>query len=207
MRKTGAVKQDTSHRAQQERPHEPPPTPDEVAQSEWETEGGAPTGVGASEAATPESGKQAPSAEGIDYRDRWLRAEAELQNFRRRAQRDAEDARRRAEEAVLLDLVGLLDDLERALEVAGEGGARPAWVEGVRLVLQKGRDYLSRQGVAVVDPAGEPFDPTYHEAILEVDPPTGAAPGTVVQVVQKGYRRGERSLRAARVVVARANAS
>jgi molecular chaperone GrpE len=58
-------------------------------------------------------------------------------------------------------------------------------------------------GIEPVDPSGAPFDPNFHEAILEVDAPEGAAPGTVVQVAQKGYRRGDRSLRAARVVVAR----
>jgi molecular chaperone GrpE len=73
----------------------------------------------------------------------------------------------------------------------------------VALVLQKGREYLERMGVIAVDPSGLPFDPAFHEAILEVDPPEGVAGGTVVQVIAKGYRRGTRSLRAARVVVAR----
>jgi len=145
----------------------------------------------------------APSGEAADYKDRWLRAEADLQNFRRRARRDADEARRSAEEAVLLDLVSWLDDLERALQSASEGGAAAAWAEGVALVLQKGRDHLQRQDVITVDPLGKPFDPTLHEAILEVEAPEGAAPGSVVQVVQKGYRRGGRALRAARVVVAR----
>src|SRR6185369_1952673 len=139
----------------------------------------------------------------IDYKDRWLRSEAELQNYRRRVRRDVEDARRAAEEAVLLDLVSLLDDLERAVQAASDMGANPSWSEGVALVLQKGREYLERQGVTAVDPAGEPFDPNFHEAILEVDAPPGVAAGAVVQVVNKGYRRGARALRPARVVVAR----
>ncbi len=170
----------------------------------WEGEGGAPaTEVGAT--AAPVGGEE-KAAEAVDYKDRWLRAEAELQNFRRRARREAEEGRRLAEEVVLLDLVALLDDLERALQSASQGGARPAWVEGVALVLQKGRDYLGRQGILAVDPAGQPFDPAFHEAILEVDAPDGVAPGVVVQVAQQGYRRGLRALRAARVVVARAPA-
>jgi molecular chaperone GrpE len=114
-----------------------------------------------------------------------------------------EDGRRAAEEAVLLDLVSLLDDLERAVQAASDMGANPSWSEGVALVLQKGREYLERQGVTAVDPAGEPFDPNFHEAILEVDAPPGVAAGAVVQVVNKGYRRGARALRPARVVVAR----
>lgn len=142
----------------------------------------------------------------VDYKDRWLRAEAELQNFRRRARRELEESRRASEEAVLLDLLALLDDLERAHRAAGDTGAPAPWSEGVALVLQKGRDYLERQGVVTVDPAGQPFDPRFHEAILEMDAPEDVAPGTVMQVVHRGYRRGERALRPARVVVARAPA-
>jgi len=145
---------------------------------------------------------EAEPAEAIDYKDRWLRAEAELQNFRRRARREVDESRRAAEEAVLLDLVAWLDDLERAHRAAGEAGAPGPWSEGIQLVLQKGRDYLERQGMIVVDPAGEPFDPRFHEAILEVPSGEDVTPGTVTQVVHRGYRRGERSLRAARVVVA-----
>jgi molecular chaperone GrpE len=138
-----------------------------------------------------------------DYKDRWLRAEAELQNFRRRAARDWEEGRRLAEEGVLLEMVTVLDDLERALAAAEASGAASPWMEGVALVAQRIRDFLSRQGVTAEDPMGRPFDPAFHEALLELDAPDGAAPGSVVQVVHKGYRRGERALRAARVVVAR----
>ncbi len=164
--------------------------------SRWEEEGGA-TGSTAP-AAGLESAEPA-----VDYKDRWLRAEAELQNYRRRVQRESEQVRRAAEEAVLLEVIVTVDDLERALGSAREAGAPESWTQGVTLVVQRALDYLGRQGVVPVDPAGQVFEPDLHEAILEVDAPQGAAPGTVVQVVRKGYRRGERSLRAARVVVAR----
>lgn len=154
-------------------------------------------------AAGAEPGDVVPAVGEIDYKDRWLRAEAELQNFRRRVRREIDESRRAAEEAVLLDLLALLDDLERAHRAAGESGAPPAWSEGVALVLQKGRDYLERQGVLTVDPVGQPFDPRFHEAILEMEAAEDVAPGTVMQVVHRGYRRGERALRPARVVVAR----
>lgn len=136
-----------------------------------------------------------------DYRDRWLRAEAELQNFRRRASREWEEGRRAAEEGVLLEMVAVLDDLERAVASAD---ATSSWAQGVALVAQRIRDFLARQGVTTEDPLGRPFDPSFHEALLELDAPEGTAPGTVVQVVHKGYRRGARALRTARVVVARA---
>jgi len=112
-----------------------------------------------------------------------------------------------AEDSALLGLIALLDDLERALEAARGSGAPPAWSEGVALVLERGRDTLERQGVRILDPLGQPFDPTFHEAILESDAPADRAPGDVIQVVRKGYARGERAVRAARVVVARQRGS
>jgi molecular chaperone GrpE len=174
-------------RSQKPEGHEPPPA------SRWEDEGG-----------TVEEPPAVPLPSDPDYKDRWLRAEAELQNFRRRAGRQWEEARRGAEEAVLLEMVAALDDLERALEAARGIGAVQEWVKGVALVAQRLRGYLARQGVGIVDPLGQPFDPAFHEALLETDAPPGTLPGAVVQVVQKGYRRGDRALRAARVVVARA---
>jgi len=138
-----------------------------------------------------------------DYKDRWLRAEAELQNFRRRASREWEEGRRVAEESVLLEMVAVLDDLERALATADPASS---WTQGVALVAQRIRDFLARQGVAVEDPLGRPFDPAFHEALLELDAPENTTPGTVIQVIHKGYRRGARALRTARVVVARAAA-
>ena len=153
--------------------------------------------------ATADPAIPAPVAETIDYKDRWLRSEAELQNFRRRVSRELEMTRRVAEESVALEMISALDDLERALEAARASGAGESWTQGVALVSQRMRDALGRLGIATVDPSGQPFDPMLHEAVLQVDAPPGIAPGTVVQVVDRGYRRGERALRAARVVVAR----
>ncbi len=168
----------------------------------WEDQGGA---VGAP--VVPTVTPATPPAEAEpDYKDRWLRAEAELQNFRRRVARDSEEGRRLAEEGVLFELVAVLDDLERALSAADPSLIDTSWIQGVALVAQRTREYLARVGVTVEDPLGQTFDPAFHDALLELDAPEGAAPGTVLQVVQKGYRRGARALRAARVVVARAAA-
>jgi len=175
-------------------------TPDARVQDDDST---VPEGVGAEAADAAVASEPAATGEPEDFKDRWLRAEAELQNFRRRAQREWEEGRRAAEEAVLLDMVALIDDLERAHEAAAGGESVGPWVDGVGLVLQKGRDALERQGVSAVNPAGLPFDPRFHEAILEVEATPEVAPGTVIRVVNKGYRRGDRALRVARVVVAR----
>ena len=136
-------------------------------------------------------------------KDRWLRAEAELQNFRRRAAREREETRRSAEENVMLELIAALDDLDRALATVPESGSPEPWTEGVRMVGSRLVEYLGRQGVVTLDPLGQPFDPVFHEAVLEMAVP-GVEPGHVTQVLLRGWRRGPRALRAARVVVARA---
>lgn len=159
---------------------------------------GEPAGAGARDARA--------AAEASEYKDRWLRAEAEMQNVRRRALRDRDEALAASESRFLLELVELLDDLERALAAVGGEPRETAWAQGVALTAQRMRDTLARWNVVPVETVGRPFDPTVHEAMLEIEAPEGIAPGQVAQEVSKGYRRGERTLRAARVVVARARA-
>jgi molecular chaperone GrpE len=144
-----------------------------------------------------------PPEDAALFKDRWLRAEAELQNYRRRAAREREEARRGAEESVMLELIAALDDLDRALGALPAAGTPEPWAEGVRLVASRLTDFLARQGVVAQDPLGQPFDPAFHEAVLEMAVP-GVEPGRVTQVLLKGWSRGPRALRAARVVVARA---
>ncbi|MFN8588012.1 MAG: nucleotide exchange factor GrpE [Candidatus Eisenbacteria bacterium] len=136
--------------------------------------------------------------------DRWLRTEADLQNVRRRSAREREEAVARAEESVLLDVIGLLDDLDRAIAALAAEQAAEAWAQGVSLTAQRMRDMLARHGVTPIAAVGQPFDPLVHEALLEIPAPEGIAPGCVAQEVAKGWQRGGRALRASRVVVARA---
>jgi len=152
------------------------------------------------------SADRLPAAE-PDYKDRWLRAEAEVQNTRRRMLRDRDDAVRASEERILIDMVEVLDDLERALAAIPQepSAGSSAWAQGVALTAQRLRDALARRGVTPIATVGEPFDPTFHDALLEVAPPEGIRPGAVVQEVQKGYARDNRALRAARVVVAKSD--
>ena len=150
-------------------------------------------------AAPPQAG-----AEAAEYKDRWLRAEAEMQNVRRRAARDRDEAITASEGRFLLDLVELLDDLERALAAVEPDQREAAWAKGVALTAQRMRDTLSRWNVQPIETVGRPFDPNRHEALAETEAPEGIEAGHVAQEISKGYRRGERTLRAARVVVARA---
>ena len=152
------------------------------------------------------AGESLPPVDTTDYKDRWLRTEAELQNFRRRAARDRDESVRLTEDRLLLEYVSVLDDLERALAAMSSEQAAEPWAQGVALTAQRLREVLTRNGVTVIDAVGKTFDPQFHEALLEIDAPEGIAPGQVAQVAVSGYRRGERALRAARVVVARAKA-
>jgi molecular chaperone GrpE len=155
-------------------------------------------------AAGTASADRLPTAE-PDYKDRWLRAEAEVQNTRRRMLRDRDDAVRASEERILLDMVEVLDDLERALAALLPDQAANAWAQGVALTAQRLRDALARRGVTPIATVGQLFDPAFHDALLEAAPPEGIRPGAVVQEVQKGYARDGRALRAARVVVAKSD--
>jgi molecular chaperone GrpE len=138
-------------------------------------------------------------------RDKYLelaqRTQADFENYRKRAAKEAAAAGSRAKAGLVRELLPVLDNLERALQLAGDGGENgDAFVEGVRLVYADLLGVLQRSGVEVFDPSGEPFDPTLHEA-LSTRPQDGEHPGTVVEVVEKGYKLNDTVLRPARVVV------
>ena len=137
-----------------------------------------------------------------DARDQVLRARAEEENTRRRAARDAENARKFALEKFIGELLPVIDNFERAVEAADDDSAVR---EGLDLSMKLLSGVLEKAGVEVVDPIGEPFDPTYHEAMATVDNPD-AEPGSVTEVVQKGYVLNGRLLRAAMVLVAKREA-
>jgi len=134
-----------------------------------------------------------------EYLDSLRRLKAEFDNFRKRTARDQASLAARASEALVKDLLPVLDDLERALEAAEEH-EEAKLEEGVRLVQRSLADALRRHGLEVIDTDGA-FDPHVHEALL-TQPADDAEPGSVVQVLQKGYKLGDRVLRPARVVVA-----
>jgi len=138
-----------------------------------------------------------------EKRDEYLRdlqrLAADFDNYRKRTVRDQEALVARAHERLVKELLPTLDDLERALDAA-EVHDDATVVEGVRLVQRALQSALEREGLAEIETDG-PFDPHVHEALL-AQPGDGAEPGSVLQVVQKGYRLGDRVLRPARVVVA-----
>lgn len=141
------------------------------------------------------------------FRDVALRAEAELQNVRRRAERDVENAHKFGLEKFISNLLPVADSLEKAIEAVDqaegiEDGAARAIVEGVGLCQKLLLDVLAKEGVAVIDPEGEPFDPNLHQAMSMIEVPD-AEPGSVVAVIQKGYTLNSRLVRPAMVMVSK----
>lgn len=133
--------------------------------------------------------------------DLFVRERAELENFKRRMMREKSEALRFASEGLLRDLLGSLDNLERAIEHADGDGAVAALREGVQMVLAELGTTLERHGVKRVDAKGQPFDPAEHEALAQI-PTTLTAAGHVIDEHRAGYRLHDRLLRAAQVTVA-----
>ena len=153
---------------------------------------------------TEEEGPSSTEDEIEALKDQVLRTVAESENIRRRASRDVENAHKYANEKLLEDLLPVLDSLEKALELPNQSDDAKALLEGIEISLKMFRETLERGGVAIVDPLGEPFDPSKHEALAMV-PNEEVEPNSVIEVVQKGYLLNERVVRAARVVVAAAS--
>ena len=139
------------------------------------------------------------TAERDEYLDLAQRVQADFENYRKRAAREQERLVAHAHERLVRELLPVLDDLERALEAA-ERHEEAKLVDGVKLVEQSLRRALSKEGLAEIETDGA-FDPHVHEALL-TKPGAGADPGTVLEVVQRGYRVGDRVVRPAKVIVA-----
>ncbi len=128
-----------------------------------------------------------------------LRTRAEMDNVQKRSQRELERSRRYQLEAILRDLIPVIDSLEQGLANLGDDADEVA--EGMRLTHRQLLTALTNHGCETIDPAGERFDPSWHEA-MSIQPSESAPPDTVLQVLQKGYRLNDRLLRPARVIVA-----
>ena len=142
-------------------------------------------------------------AENAALQDRMLRALADAENTRRRAERTAEDARQYAVWDLARELLAVVDNLQRAIEAAqSRAGGDQALIEGVRATERMLLGTLERFGVRRISALGTRFDPSLHEAIMEVEDAANP-PGTVVRVVEEGYTMRDRLLRPARVIVSR----
>ena len=151
---------------------------------------------------------EAVAKEAAEFRDRWLRALAEMENVRRRTEREVADARAYGTSAFARDVLSVADNMRRALDAVPaelrEGGDAgiTALIEGVELTDRELAKALEKHGVRKLDPHGQKFDANFHQAMFEV-PDASVPSGTVVQVVQEGYTIGDRVLRPALVGVAK----
>jgi molecular chaperone GrpE len=184
-----------------ERPTDPPrDTADDAADAE-RAEGLAPpeAGNGAVEEAAPPSDLERASAERDQYLDALQRLKAEFDNYRKRNERERQSIATGATRDVVRGLLPVMDNLERAVAALGDQGDQI--VAGLEMVRGQLAGLLAGHGVEEIPAAGEPFDPTVHEAIASTPSPDHVE-GTVIQVIEKGYRQDDHVLRPTRVVIA-----
>jgi molecular chaperone GrpE len=143
------------------------------------------------QALTEEREKSAASLAG------WQRAQADLMNYRRRAEQEKEEIGRFGNTTIMLSLLPILDDLERALTSIPDDLAKHSWVDGIRLIERKLQANLEAQGLSQIKALGEPFDPNLHEAMMQGK----GKEGTVVEEIEKGYKLNNRLIRPSKVVV------
>ena len=171
-------------------------------------EAGEEPGQDAAEAVHGEGAEGAVSADALAaaeqelarHRDAMLRMQAEMENLRKRLARDSEKARKFALERIMKDLLQVCDSMERGLAVADESATVESLREGQELTAKMFGKVLRDHHLEVIDPAGQPFDPEWHEAVT-VMPSGKVDENTVVEVLQKGYRLHDRLIRPAMVVV------
>jgi molecular chaperone GrpE len=147
-----------------------------------------------------ESELEVALAQVAEMRDQTLRVQAEFENYRKRITREREDERKRATERLVEDLLPAIDNLERAIEHTSADHDIEHLITGVTSVHQQIVGVLGKVGVTVIDPVGEPFDPTTQQAVSQQEDPS-VPDGTVIAAFQKGYEMGGRIVRPAMVVV------
>lgn len=138
-----------------------------------------------------------------ESRDQFLRAQAELENYRRRTQRELAEERRYAALPIVRDLLPVIDNFQRALDAARNSEQAADLVEGLDLVIRQLAETLSRHGAAPIAADGEPFDPNLHEAVQQM-PSADQPPMTVLQELERGYVLHDRVVRPSRVIVSTA---
>ena len=159
----------------------------------------------------PRTEDAAASAESLDarlakaeadaqkYLDNWRRAEADLQNYKRRAEQERDESRRFSSASLIINLLPIVDDFERAFASIDSNLAGLTWLDGLRLIYRKLLALLEAAGVRQIQADGQQFDPRIHEAVAHID----GEEGKVLSEVQRGYMLHDRVLRPAMVVVGR----
>ena len=183
----------------------PPPSNEEVeAASIFTEDGPVAAAPSATEAISPETSAEleAIRAQADEYLDGWQRSRAEFANYKKRIEREQEDARARTTAGVITKILPIADDLERALRDRTDADDSGAWAAGIELIHRKLTALLEAEGVEPIPAEGEVFNPELHEAVT-YEANDDHNEGQVIEVIQQGYRLGERVLRPARVRVAK----
>jgi molecular chaperone GrpE len=143
------------------------------------------------------------SAEKAEIHDKYIRLYSEFDNYRRRTQKEKLDIIKNASEKIIVGLLPVLDDMERALkfETAGQDGPSDSEKEGISLIYQKMMNFLKQQGLEEIHAVGEPFDVDLHEAVTTMPAPSEGEKGKVLDEIQKGYRLNEKVIRFSKVVI------
>jgi len=176
------------------------PESSDAPAAETEAQTGAPTGETQTDAAqdlSPEERLTKAEDDSQRYLDNWRRAEADLQNLRRRSEQQRADTSRYASTSLVLNLLPIVDDFERAFGSLDEHVAGMTWFDGVHLIYRKLIALLESAGVKPIKAEGETFDPSVHEAVAHAD----GEENKVISEVQRGYKLHDRVLRPAMVVV------
>lgn len=162
------------------------------------------SGAGAAEGGSLEQALEAALEQAQNAKDDLLRVQAEMQNLRRRTEQDVEKAHKFGQEKLSIELLSVMDNMERALDAAGnsEDETVNAIREGVNLTLKSFSDCFRKFKIETVDPLGEPFDPQLHQA-MSIQENTESEPNTVIAVMQKGYTLHGRVIRPAMVMVSK----
>ena len=140
-------------------------------------------------------------AEAADYKDRWLRGQAEFSNFRKRQERERQDMRAGAAADTITLLLPVLDDLERAFKHVPADMQSHPWLSGFRLIERKFAQVLEQAGVKPIETIGKRFDPNFHESAADEE--SDQPHGTILEEYRKGYTLNEKVLRPAMVKIAR----
>ena len=160
-----------------------------------------PAAPGTTSIATEELDKLRKAAQERDqFYDLAARSRAEFENYQKRMQRERELDRKYAFGPMALDLLPILDNLDRAVQAAQQAGDKGPLVQGVSMVVAQFLEMLKRYGVTRMDAQGKPFDPNLHQAIMQ-QPSADVEPNTIIQVVEQGFLNQDRVLRPAKVIV------
>jgi len=199
---------DTEQRAADTTPpsSDPQPTPSHEADPQPSGDSSDPA-VEKTEATPAELEEKLKSVErqAQENHDRFLRIAAELDNFRKRKEREVGDLRKYANQALLRELLGVVDNLERALDSSGANGEPDGLAEGIEMTLRELLKIFDKFGVRPIASLQQPFDPNLHEAVMQ-EPSDAVPANTVIKELQKGYMLHDRLLRPAMVVVSKESA-